>query len=648
VNDDMSAYRDVFFAESAEYLDSITAELLNLEGQPNDLAPVEAVFRGAHSLKGMAAAMGYARTAEFTHRMESVMDPVRKREQPVDESLIDLMLRCVDAVRALIAEESADGPAADVTELSAALDARAARVEVANAPARSAATETASQSVAPDSRPLLAVAVTLADDCALKSVRAYLVLKRLGMLGTVVATEPEAAAIEAEHFGTTFGAQVRTELASSEVTAAVLSVAEVVHAETRAVTEPAAVAATPAPEPPAQASARGADAKPRTVRVPIARFDSLLDLVGELVILRSRLQRTADRLREPDLDEQLAHLASVTGELRHQVMRTRAVPVGSVFNRFPRTVRDLSHRLGKSVDFSMMGLDIEVDRTVLDELSDPLVHMLRNAVDHGIEPPDERQAAGKPPEGTVTLSAYGEAERVRIVVTDDGRGIDVERVWERACSAGLVDVRSRAEHSDVDILALTCLPGLSTAATPTEVSGRGVGMDVVKDRIERLGGAMIMRSTPGAGTEVELVLPLTLAIIQGLLVQVGERTHVLPLSAVSEVLAFEDVVEKSIEGSPVVVVRDEFVAPLFRLDEVLGRGDETGEALGSGERIVLIDVAGEPRALVVDRLLGRQEVVVKPLSPYFSDVHGLAGATVLGDGRIALILDPRTLCETGV
>jgi two-component system chemotaxis sensor kinase CheA len=646
MNEDMSAYRDVFFAESAEYLESITAELLKLEAQPNDLAPVEVVFRGAHSLKGMAAAMGYAKTAEFTHRMESVMDPVRKREQPVDESLIDLMLRCVDAVRALIAEESADGPAAEVAELSAALDVRAARVEVASAAARPAPADAAFVPAVPDSRPLLTVRVTLADDCALKSVRAYLVLKRLGMLGTVVTTEPDAAALEAEQFGTTFGAQVRTLLAPGEVTAAVLSVAEVVHAET--VAADGSAVDSSAPEPPAAADARSTVAKPRTVRVPIARFDSLLDLVGELVILRSRLQRTANRLREPELDEQLSHLAGVTDELRHQVMQTRAVPVGSVFNRFPRTVRDLSHRLGKSVDFSMSGLDIEVDRTVLDELSDPLVHMLRNAVDHGIEPPDERQAAGKPTEGVVTLAAYGEAERVRIVVTDDGRGIDVERVWERACSAGLVEARARAEYADADILALTCLPGLSTATTATEVSGRGVGMDVVKDRIERLGGAMIMRSTPGAGTVVELVLPLTLAIIQGLLVQVGERTHVLPLSAVTEVLAAEDVVEKSIEGSPVVVVRDEVVAPLFRLDELLGRGDGTATTLGTGERIVLIEASGEPRALVVDRLLGRQEVVVKPLSPYFSGVRGLAGATVLGDGRIALILDPRTLCETGV
>jgi len=646
VSDDMSAYRDVFFAESAEYLESITAELLKLEAQPNDLAPVEVVFRGAHSLKGMAAAMGYAKTAAFTHRMESVMDPVRKREQPVDGSLIDLMLRCVDAVRTLIAEESSDGPAADVAELAAALDARAEKAESTSASVSTASTEAAPQAAARDTRPLVTVSVTLAEDCALKSVRAYLVLKRLGMLGAVVATEPDAAALEAEQFGTTFSAQVRTVLAPAEVTAAVLSVAEVVHAEAAAAGK--APDASPQPKAASSADARGTDAKPRTVRVPIARFDALLDLVGELVILRSRLQRTAQRLREPELDEQLLHLAGVTDELRYQVMQTRAVPVGSVFNRFPRTVRDLSHRLGKSVDFSMKGLDIEVDRTVLDELSDPLVHMLRNAVDHGIEPPDERQAAGKPRVGTVTLSAYGEAERVRIVVTDDGHGIDVERVWERACSAGLVEQRSRAEYSDADVLALTCLPGLSTAPTATEVSGRGVGMDVVKDRIERLGGAMLMRSTPGSGTEVELVLPLTLAIIQGLLVQVGERTHVLPLSAVTEVLAAEDVVEKSIEGSPVVIVGGETVAPLFRLDELLGRGERSGAVLGGGERIVLIEAAGEPRALVVDRLLGRQEVVVKPLSPYFSGVRGLAGATVLGDGRIALILDPRTLCETGV
>lgn len=642
----MSAYRDVFFAESAEYLDSITAELLKLEAQPNDLAPVEVVFRGAHSLKGMAGAMGYAKTASFTHRMESVMDPVRKREQPVDEPLIDLMLRCVDAVRALIAEESADGPAADVTESAAALDARVVRAETASAPAKLGSTDAVHGAAESDGRPLMNVTVTLADDCALKSVRAYLVLKRLGMLGLVASTDPDTAAIEEERFGTTFGVQVRTVLTPDDVAAAALSVAEVTRAEAVAIPERAP--AQPTSERPAGAGGRGADAKPRTVRVPIARFDALLNLVGEFVILRSRLERTALRLEEPDLDEQLAQLAGLTDELRHQVMDTRAVPVGSVFNRFPRTVRDLSHRLGKSIDFSMRGLDIEVDRTVLDELSDPLVHMLRNAVDHGIEPPRERRAAGKPAEGAITLSAYGESERVRIVVTDDGRGIDAERVWERACAAGLVDPRTRGDYSDADVLALTCLPGLSTAEKATEVSGRGVGMDVVKDRIERLGGTLIMRSTPGVGTEVELVLPLTLAIIQGLLVRVGERTHVLPLSAVTEVLAAEDVVQKSVEGSPVVVVRDEVVAPLFRLDEVLGRRQRGGVPLSPGERVVLVEVAGEPQALVVDRLLGRQEVVVKSLSPYFRGIRGLAGATVLGDGSIALILDPRTLCETGV
>jgi two-component system chemotaxis sensor kinase CheA len=456
----------------------------------------------------------------------------------------------------------------------------------------------------------------------------------------VVSTDPDAVALEEERFGTTFAVRIRTPLAVDDIMAAVLSVAEVVDATAAVVDEPDELDAPATKEHPA-------DARPRTVRVPIARFDALLDLVGELVILRSRLERTAARLQEPELDEELGLLASVTGELRHQVMHTRAVPVGSVFNRFPRLVRDLARKLDKAVAFSMTGLDIEVDRTVIDELSDPLVHMLRNAVDHGIEPAERRVAAGKPAEGAVTLAAYGEAERVRIVVTDDGRGIDRDRVWERACEAGLVDSAARDTYSDSDILWLTCLPGLSTATHATEISGRGVGMDVVKDRIERLGGTLQMRSAPGVGTEVELVLPLTLAIIQGLLVSVGGRIHVLPLAAVTEVLAPEDVVEKSIEGSPVLVVRGDVVAPLFRLDEILGPRSADGRTLEPGDRIVLIEASGEPRALVADRLLGRQEVVVKPLSPYFRGIRGLAGATVLGDGSIALILDPRTLCETG-
>lgn len=640
MNDDMSAYRDVFFAESVEYLESITHELLNLEAQPNDLAPVEVVFRGAHSLKGMAGAMGYGKTADFTHRMEGVMDPVRKREQAVDRPLIDLMLRCVDAVRALIAEESGDGPPADVAALVTQLDVRVeAQSSPASAPAAAAPAWAPGIDVASDG-PLVSVRVALDEGSVLKSVRAYLVLKRLGMLGTVVSTDPDAVALEEERFGTTFAVRIRTPLAVDDIMAAVLSVAEVVDATAAVVDEPDELDAPATKEHPA-------DARPRTVRVPIARFDALLDLVGELVILRSRLERTAARLQEPELDEELGLLASVTGELRHQVMHTRAVPVGSVFNRFPRLVRDLARKLDKAVAFSMTGLDIEVDRTVIDELSDPLVHMLRNAVDHGIEPAERRVAAGKPAEGAVTLAAYGEAERVRIVVTDDGRGIDRDRVWERACEAGLVDSAARDTYSDSDILWLTCLPGLSTATHATEISGRGVGMDVVKDRIERLGGTLQMRSAPGVGTEVELVLPLTLAIIQGLLVSVGGRIHVLPLAAVTEVLAPEDVVEKSIEGSPVLVVRGDVVAPLFRLDEILGPRSADGRTLEPGDRIVLIEASGEPRALVADRLLGRQEVVVKPLSPYFRGIRGLAGATVLGDGSIALILDPRTLCETG-
>jgi two-component system chemotaxis sensor kinase CheA len=323
------------------------------------------------------------------------------------------------------------------------------------------------------------------------------------------------------------------------------------------------------------------------------------------------------------------------------------VPVGNIFNRFPRMVRDLAHDLGKDVAFEMEGLDIELDRTVLDEVVDPLVHLLRNAVDHGLEPPDVRAASGKEQRGTVRLVAARERDQVHLIVSDDGGGMDADRIWAKAVECGLAPADARDAYSQADILHLTCAPGFSTVDEATKVSGRGVGMDVVRGKIEYLGGSLTIRSELGRGTEFVLSLPLTLAIIQALLLDAGGQTFALPLSFVSEVFDVADIDADTIDGAPVLTLRDGRVVPLYRLDVLVGAHDDHTRSPEHGEHVLLVEIGGQARGLTVTRLLGRQEVVIKPLARMIRQIRGLGGATVLGDGSVALILDPRMLFSMG-
>lgn len=659
MSDDMSAYRDVFMSESAEYLQTITDGLLALEADPNDLEPVEAVFRGAHSLKGMAAAMGYDRTTELTHTMESLMETVRQQVQPADSGLIDLMLRATDTVHDLIADESEGGGQVDASDMIAQLRARTAAgapgattpagppavpVPVAPAPAPAV-----SVSAAPHGETLFRVRIVLEEGCVLKSVRAYMVIKRLGHMGTVVETHPDARAIEDERFDDAFEVDLRTAEPAGAVVKAALAISEVASAT--AVPLAAPVVPPTAPTPGASPAERHLSVpklgETQTVRVSIGHLDDMVNLVGELVIVRSRLDRVARDLDSAELRETLDALEQVSTELQHEVMETRMVPVGNIFNRFPRMVRDLSHDLGRDVTFEMEGLDIELDRTVLDEIGDPIVHLLRNAIDHGVEPPADRLAAGKPERGVVRLLAQRERDQVLIVVSDDGRGMDVERIWKKAVQRGLVDADARDDYSDQGILLFTCAPGFSTTEHATKVSGRGVGMDVVKGKIEYLGGTLAIRSTPGRGSEMVLSLPLTLAIIQALLVAAGDQVFAMPISMVTEVVSPQDARVESVDGSPVMIGRDGEAIPLAALDELVGATPRVGRMPHPDEHIALVETPAGARALAVEALVGRQEVVVKPLSPLFKELKGLAGATVLGDGRVALILDPRTLFSMG-
>ncbi len=664
---DMGAYRQVFLSESAEYLQGIVDALLTLESDPDDLEPVEAVFRAAHSLKGMSGTMGYEQTASLTHTMESLMDTVRKREQPVTGDLIDVVLRATDTLRDLINFEASGGAEVDPELMVQELREHTEAAHGGGATQRAAA-PLAGEPVVAEPEGVVTLSVTIEAACQLAAVRAYMVLKRLRQLGEVVGTSPSESDIDEGEFDRTFTVSVRTDRPGEKLAEAVRAITEV---ESASVVEPeattaadaagvaAAPAATDAPggaptedEPDRDAAfGRAAKAVPKladtqTVRIALTHLDTMVDIVGELVIARSRLENITDRIDEHDLTQAVEEVHRISAELQREVMQTRMVPVGNTFNRFPRMVRDLARDLGKDVAFEVDGVDIELDRTVLDEIVEPLVHLLRNSLDHGLENAVDRVAAGKPERGLVRLSAARERDRVLVSVADDGRGMDVERIWQAAVARGLAEAADRDSMSDDDILLFTCTPGFSTAVQATKVSGRGVGMDVVRAKVEQLGGSLAIRSRPGRGTEFVLSLPLTLAIIQALLVRSSGHTYAIPLGAVTEVLAYDDLPVGTVDLHPVLTLRDGRVVPLDTLDAVVGLDEEQRSPIRS-RNIVLLEWGDSARAIGVDGLVGRQEIVIKPLSGIFAGVSGLSGATVLGDGSVALILDPRALFATG-
>jgi two-component system chemotaxis sensor kinase CheA len=643
--DDLEQYRAVFLAESADYLQQITDGLLALERTPSDPQPIETVFRGAHSLKGMGAAMGYQRTAELTHKMESLMARFRQENAAPGSEIIGLMLSAVDLVRDVIDDES-NGRAAVETSQTMGLLEKATADDAAtegqrrgdvSAPGR---TPDADE----DARALRAI-VTLEESCVLKAVRAYMVIKRLTRIGSVIGTSPSEREIEDEHFGRTFEVTVATGVEPEEIVAAVKGISEV--ASVTVERGPSARAIVPLAEEKTDASTTKGRELPRlsqaqTVRITVGHLDVLVDLAGELVILRSRLERVAKKQGDQELTEILEEMHRVSADLQYEIMRARMVPVGNIFNRFPRMVRDLAMSMDKRVEFEMEGLDIELDRTVLDEIGDPLVHLLRNCVDHGVESSAQRVSAGKPEVGHITLQASREREHVLITVSDDGAGIDPEKIWRKAESAGLVNGAQRVDFDDQAILLLTCVPGFTTLDAVSEVSGRGVGMDAVKGKIEYLGGTIQINSVVGEGSEFVLRLPLTLAIIQVLIIEIGGRLYALPLSSVDEVFSAAELVVETVDSVPVVVLREGEIVPLVRLDVALGVNDPAAEG-PSPAHVVVVESEGRKWALAVDALGGRREIVVKPLSRLLKDAHGFSGATILGDGQVILILDTRML-----
>jgi two-component system chemotaxis sensor kinase CheA len=492
------------------------------------------------------------------------------------------------------------------------------------------------------------VRVRLVAGTPLKGVRAYLVVEAAKKLGEVGAVSPAIEAIQADDFDGDFALRLATSLTSDDVTAALRRAGDVDEVR---VGEDAAGAQADAPKA-ASAPARngngngqgasngngGSVKQQRSVRIDLRRLDNLMNLIGELVITRGRLVQLTGSIDDAALTETVAQTSRLVADLQDEIMTSRMVPVWQVFDRFPRLVRDAARSVSKPVELTIEGKEVELDRSMLDEVGDPIVHLLRNAIDHGIEAPEERVAQGKPEAGRLTLSASRDRSAVAIRVTDDGRGIDRDKVLRRAREHGLVDA-AKTELTDEELFRIISQAGFSTAERVTDLSGRGVGIDAVHNRVRSLGGSVDMRTAPGKGTTVTLRLPLTLAIVRSLLARIGDETYAIPMTHVSETVELHPQILHTLKGREVLMIREE-VLPLIRLRHLLSY---KGEAKRGVEQVVVVEMAERRAALVVDALIGQQEIVVKQFDGVQDGLTLFGGATILGDGAPALIIDVSSL-----
>jgi two-component system chemotaxis sensor kinase CheA len=474
-------------------------------------------------------------------------------------------------------------------------------------------------------------------------VRAFLVVQAARALGTVTATSPTPEEMQADAMEHDFAIRLATERSAADVIAALRAAGDVVEVHAG---ETVAAAALIEPEPATigealatAAPANGAGVRQqRSVRIDLRRLDNLMNLIGELVITRGRLVQLSASMSDATLAETVAQASRLIADLQDEIMTSRMVPVWQVFDRFPRLVRDAAHSVQKQVNFVIEGKEVELDRSMLDEVGDPIVHLLRNAVDHGLELPSVRKAQGKPEAGRLTLSALRDRSAVAIRVTDDGRGIDRERVLRRAIDGGLVEA-GRTSLSDEELLRIISRPGFSTAEKVTDLSGRGVGIDAVYNRVRSLGGTVDIRTVPGEGTTVTMRLPLTLAIVRSLLARIGEETYAVPMTHVSETVELVPSILRSVKGQEVLLLREE-VLPVMRMRQMM-RFD--GDAARGLEQVVVVELAERRAALVVDALIGQQEIVVKQFDGVRDGLSLFGGATILGDGAPALIIDVSSL-----
>lgn len=688
---DMSQYLEIFIDESKEHLQTMNEILLVLEGDSENISHLAEIFRIAHTLKGMSGTMGFTKVADLTHKMENLLDLVRNGKLKVNGAIIDALFECFDALESYIDHLEKEGTEGDLDSSSLVkklekiangdVSVDSARKQVASTPQETSKSSDSGFHIGLDDidsiiqkafelgvKPYL-IKVTLDQGCMLKAARAFIVFNTLERFGEIVKSYPLAEEIEDEKFDESFEVLYFSKLDPEYCKTELMNISEIKSAEVKELDEEeftkpekhedkevdlskvdAPSTKTPVAVKDDEASKGGKGDKgktAKTVRVEIGRLDNLMNLVSELIIIKTRLEdldttsTKADQGSKNNMNEAIEYLERITTSLHDAVMKVRMVPVERTFNRFPRLVRDLSRDLGKNIKLFMSGEETEVDRTVIDEIGDPLIHLIRNSLDHGIESPAERERAGKNEMGFVALRAYPDGNTVVIEVEDDGKGINPEIIKRKAIEKNVIRQADADLMSDKEIINLLFEAGFSTAEQVTDISGRGVGLDVVKSKIEAINGTVEVVSTLGQGSKFIIRLPLTLAIIQALMVNLNEEKFAIPLNNIKEItnIATKDIT--MVQNQEVVLYRNKTL-PIIRMKEVLEI--ETDHHESPEDLIVVIVKKGDVEAgLVVDSLIGQQEIVIKSLGKYLTGIKAIAGATILGNGSVALIVDPNQL-----
>ena len=697
---DVSQYLEIFIDESEEHLQTLSDCIMVLEKEPDNKDTINEVFRAAHSLKGMAGTMGFKRMQHLTHDMENVFQEVRSDHIKVTSGMIDLLFKCLDALEGYVdnikstSDEGTEDNEVIIKELNDFIAKTEGAEETGNtetSEAKEAAPESTQEEKAgqekieltndekkaireaeSNGQHIYVMTVHIQKDCLLKAARAFLVFKAVEDFGQILVYRPSSQDIEDEKFEFEFSFFLASEESEDKIVAVAKAVSEIekvdaeeIHLdeyvkEAEAQEEQQAKEATaeqkeaPAEAPkaaekkaPAANAKKQTNAKPvtgRTVRVDIEKLDALMNQVSELIIAKNSLVSISSNesveYQNQSFHEQIEYLERITTNLHESVMKVRMVPIESVVNKFPRMIRDLSRKLGKKMELYMTGEDTELDRTVVDQIGDPLQHLLRNSADHGLEDNATRVERGKPEVGSIFLKAFQEGNNVIIEVGDDGNGIDVAAVRDKAVERGVITAEQAENMSQKEIINILFLPSFSMAKKITDISGRGVGLDVVKSNIEALGGDVEVRTQLGEGTTFIVRLPLTLAIIQALMVEIRDEKYAIALGSISNIESIPVNEIKYVQAQEVIHLRGA-VIPLIRLDQVLDMEEKQEEP--ENLTVVIVKKGDSLAGLVVDNLIGQQEIVIKSLGKYINNNKIISGATILGDGEVALILDVNTL-----
>ncbi|RUL47896.1 MULTISPECIES: chemotaxis protein CheW [Lysinibacillus] len=672
---DMSAYLGVYLDEADEQIQILDTEILLLENEPTNMGIIQNIFRAAHTLKGSSASMGFEKMKELTHNLENVFDQIRNSELTVTSDLINVIFSTIDQIKVL--KEAIVEGKLDEIDISSSIETlnnykngKAKPTEQKAIPSKSEDTlhvelDIYQKNIVRQGLTLghsaLEVTVKLHQEAMMKNVRALLIHNNLKEAGEVVASFPSIETLESEEdFNGEMTFIVLTMVVKREVFDIINQIPDIKHVNINEITEgnidkkfvddevlEAPPTAISTQEQSTQANVPQKAKVNATVRVDVEKLEYLMNLVGELVIDQTRLVDVRTRLTEKDsrqeddieiLDEITSHISRVTSELQEGMMKTRMLPIEQLFNRFPRMVRDTAMKANKEIKFNMHGKETELDRTLIEEISDPIIHLLRNAIDHGIETPEERELAGKPKVGKVELLAAHEENHIVIKISDDGKGIDPEKIKSIAIKKGTLSEEEAKEMTDKDAMFLIFKSGVSTAKKVTDISGRGVGMDIVKTHIEKLNGIIDIDSVIGEGTTFTIKLPLTLAIIRSLLVKFGEQTFAIPLVNVLEIIRLNKKDIQMIKDKEFGLVRGR-VLPLVRMKEKLGIENCEEDHLKKKEFVIVVGMADKRIGIIADRTLGNQEIVIKSLGKYIGSPPYIAGATIMGDGSVALILE---------